>query len=390
MNKWREKFNHTATLENFGYFIIFCLPLYLIKVAFFIPTNLLEILMAIFLIIFIVDKNNWNKIKVFFKKNTKYLVGFLLLAAGFLISTLVNENIDKGLGIIKGWIVLPFIFSLAMVILLEKEKRSNIFRVFYFSTLLVALFGLIFIFFEQTTYDGRLKVFFNSPNYLAMYLVPGALWGVLALRKKVWISYLFLAILFCALFFTYSYLAWLAIGGTLIGIGIRAQEMAPKKLLWIGMALVFIFLAITLRTEKTKDLMSLNSRSSIVSRGMIWRSAGKILSENWLWGIGPSNFQESYLAKQKDYPPYLEWAVPHPHSLYLAFWLEGGFLGIFSFLILLFWWFREYILQNKKETILGIVSLSIVLYALLHGVADTTYFKNDLSVIFWLAFLSLL
>ena len=25
---------------------------------------------------------------------------------------------------------------------------------------------------------------------------------------------------------------------------------------------------------------------------------------------------------QKHFPPYLEWAVPQPHNLYLAFWLQ--------------------------------------------------------------------
>ena len=138
-----------------------------------------------------------------------------------------------------------------------------------------------------------------------------------------------------------------------------------------------------------KDIISFNERSSIASRVIIWKSAGKMLSDNGFLGIGPNNFQERYLLNQKYYPPYLEWAVPHPHSTYLAFWLGGGVVAFLTFLIMLFWWFREYICQNKKETILGIVSLGIITYFLFHGIADTTYFKNDLAVIFWLAFFSL-
>lgn len=35
-------------------------------------------------------------------------------------------------------------------------------------------------------------------------------------------------------------------------------------------------------------------------------------------------------------------------------------------------------------------SLGIMFYFLLHGLVDTTYFKNDLAVIFWLNFMMLL
>ncbi len=35
------------------------------------------------------------------------------------------------------------------------------------------------------------------------------------------------------------------------------------------------------------------------------------------------------------------------------------------------------------------ISLAIMLYILLHGLVDTTYFKNDLAVVFWMCFLVL-
>jgi len=33
--------------------------------------------------------------------------------------------------------------------------------------------------------------------------------------------------------------------------------------------------------------------------------------------------------------------------------------------------------------------LGVMLYVLVHGIFDTTYFKNDLAVVFWLNFLAL-
>ena len=121
---------------------------------------------------------------------------------------------------------------------------------------------------------------------------------------------------------------------------------------------------------------------------MIWRSAIRIISDNWIFGIGPGNFQEKYLEYQKYYPPYLEWAVPHPHNIFLTFWISGGGLALGGFLWLIFLYFQD-ILEIKKTDALRLVSLGWMLYFLLHGMVDTTYFKNDLAVLFWMAFLAI-
>jgi len=123
---------------------------------------------------------------------------------------------------------------------------------------------------------------------------------------------------------------------------------------------------------------------------MIWKSAGKILEDHPLWGSGPGNFQIKYLEYQKYFPPYLEWAVPQPHNLYLAFWLQTGILGIVGFLVLIAKWIKNVIriIKNHQNGNLQIASVlaGIMLYILIHGIADTTYWKNDLALIFWTIF----
>ena len=112
-----------------------------------------------------------------------------------------------------------------------------------------------------------------------------------------------------------------------------------------------------------------------------------MLENNWLLGIGPGNFQTIYLDYQKYYPHYLEWAVPHPHSMYLAFWLYGGFLGLVGFLGLAYFFLRD-IFKGDKSPV-RLMALGIMVYFLIHGVFDTAYFKNDLSLVFWMCFLVL-
>jgi O-antigen ligase len=72
--------------------------------------------------------------------------------------------------------------------------------------------------------------------------------------------------------------------------------------------------------------------------------------------------------------------VPQPHNLYLAFLLQTGIIGFIGFILLLFWFFRAGIMNHES----GIILMSVMVYILVHGLVDTTYWKNDLAVIFWL------
>jgi O-antigen ligase len=115
---------------------------------------------------------------------------------------------------------------------------------------------------------------------------------------------------------------------------------------------------------------------------MIWRAGAEMLKTDWLCGIGPGMFQERYLALQEQFPPYLEWAVPHPHNLLWAVWLSTGLLGLAGFIGLLLMVFRK--IQNQEpKTQAYQIAASVALAAILvHGIVDTTVLKNDLSILF--------
>ena len=116
------------------------------------------------------------------------------------------------------------------------------------------------------------------------------------------------------------------------------------------------------------------------SRLIIWQSAGTIIKDHSLIGIGPGMFQRYYLDYQAKFPPYLEWAVPQPHNLFLAFWLQTGLLGLIGFIWLLFNFFGSV----TPKSLLSVVLMAAMIYILIHGLVDTTYWKNDLAIIFWL------
>lgn len=381
------------SLENLIYLTIFFLPIYLIRFSIFgFSTNVLDWLLFACLVVGAIFHRDKIITKLLLRKEISavFLVG--LIFSGFVVSVLVNRNYATGLGIIKSWFLLPIAFAFLSKAVIREDRLKNIFFVYYFSAFFVALISLTYFFCGAVTFDGRLQGFFNSPNYLAMYLAPAIfvlyqlLFWAQSLKRKLGVLFCGVAIL-SALFLTQSYASWLAIFVAFSFVFLLEQKIYWRKLLVIALILVAIIFS-QLGEDKFSKLVNLENRSSLSSRKMIWRSTEKILKDNWLWGIGAGNFQTKYLAEQKNFPPYLEWAVPHPHNLYLAFWLYGGIGSLLSFLLLLCFWFYR-VLRIQKKSQLKFIVLGIMVYVLLHGVVDTTYFKNDLAVIFWLLFVLL-
>jgi O-antigen ligase len=112
-----------------------------------------------------------------------------------------------------------------------------------------------------------------------------------------------------------------------------------------------------------------------------------LIQQHPITGIGPNTFEPQYrLEVPKHYWPPLEWLVAQPHNLYLALWLETGFLGAISFLALVVWWIRA--VWRRSQTLPDIerdvcrASVVALVAILIHGLFDTPYFKNDLAMEF--------
>lgn len=377
------------SLENSICLVVFFLPSYLIKINFFIfPTNLLEILIGIIFLAWLFSKKSRTGFKKIFLENITFFFGFFLIFFGLLISTFLNDSWKIGLGIIKGWFLIPLVFVFMARTAVPKEKMEKIWEVYYFSSFFIAVISLVYLSFGKITYDGRLSGFFNSPNYLAMQLAPAIIiffalfYSKKLSRQKKYLLFFSLPFILLSFYLTYSYAAWLAVALSILSILSVQKEICIKICI-----IILIFFSLQFSSEKFNDLINFDKRSSISSRLIIWRSSEKILQDNFVFGIGPGNFQEKYLEYQKYFPLYLEWAVPHPHNIYLAFWLSGGLLGIIGFLSLIFFWLRKAFGQKEKSFFL-LASIGIMLYILLHGFFDTTYFKNDLAIVFWLCFIA--
>ena len=402
--------------KNLVWLSIFSAPLYSIKFSFLgIPINIPEVLIITAFVFWLAENKKFSW-KIFYIRYKVFLAGIFLMLLGLVISALINPNRLAEWGIIKSWFVIPLVLS--FVLLNEvKSKRDieNIFKALYFSAAAISFIGLIYFFKGDLTYDFRLKAFFLSPNYLAMFLSPAVFAGnyfivsriknglrhLIEKRAAIILFILLLlsqAAVLSALYLTYSYAAWTAVILSFIIVNLIIKNGEIFKKIKVAAVLLIILSTILITqagNSKFNELFNwqASSRSSLASRIMIWQSAEKILEDNFLWGIGPGNFQSEYLEYQKYFPPYLEWAVPQPHNLCLAFWLQGGILGLAGFLYLVFYWIREImkIIRSKISSEndfkkIAPVLLGIMIYILLHGIVDTPYWKNDLAIVFWTIF----
>ena len=379
--------------------VLFLAPLYLFKIIIAgLPLTVLELLILVIFIIWLIKKTKINLLFDPFKKIDfgEIWLPILLILAGILIATMFSSDVKTSAGILKSWFIEPIIFGVILIDSIGTKKQvGKLMHAILFSGTLVALISLGCLPTSQLTFDGRLRAFFLSPNQLAMYLAPSiliCLGFLLQNKNKRWRG----AAAWCVLplgisfYFTFSYAAWF---GVLVALAImffvfaKWQGDKTKKALLACLLLLAILVAIfgylQWRSPKLSDLLY-SSRSSFQSRLTIWRSASEILKTHWFLGIGPGLFQKYYLEYQKYFPPYLEWAVPQPHNLFLAFWLQTGLLGLAGFVWLLISFFRKTLksLFKTKQPLLLILA-AVMIYILVHGLADTTYWKNDLALIFW-------
>lgn len=368
-----------------------------------IKTNLFELLVLFTFLATIFTLNQKSEKGI--RKSDTVLALLLLLAA--IISSGVSHFDTQSLGIVKGWFLIPIIYAWILVKNFDFKQTYKISLALYISLLLVTfiallqkigLFSTIFYqvadsSFDQYLQQGRLFGVFESPNYLAMFLVPVMLLsfpGVVALKDKS-LKYVCMFLYVLPLFVLYLTASRAGVIALLVS-GIFARLLYGGKNIFSG-AKPYLAIFITSFIALLNILYLFfsvhgyqTSRGGDLVRIEIYKYSIQILKGDWLFGIGLGNFQDKVAVLSASNSIFqsngLSYAL-HPHNLFLAIWLNLGLLGILVFMYLL------YIIISKLASRLTLISVSVLsalTAILIHGLFDTTYFKNDLSAIFWLIF----
>lgn len=361
-------------LEKLIYLIVLCLPTYLIRFSFFgIPFTFLEALILLLFALFLI------KTKCRFTLGSyKYIIySFIIIS---LISCLVSINNIAALGLLKAYILEPVLFFI--VVINVKPKFSNIAKVLGWSAIFVSLIALVQYF---TGYgipapwnikgaDFRLTSVYEYPNAIGLYLTPIIvlmLSNIIIIKKNIYFSVIVLIFSLFAIMGAQTQGAYLAILASLIFLGFFTKW----KKIFIGGLLIGIIIMFVV--PSINEVITFQDTSGDV-RLALWQGTWNLIKDRPLFGAGLASFQELY--PQYKLAKHVE-ALLYPHNIFLDFWVELGLFG----LIWLFWVLIKFYKtdwQEKKPK--NIVLMAMMLAIIIYGLVDVTYFKNDLSVLFWL------
>lgn len=304
------------------------------------------------------------------------------------------------LGALKSWIVFPVIFGILLFQVVQDDfDRRRVLMFWYLGIVAVATVSMTSFPFVHVTYDGRLASYFPSPNHLALFLEAGVpigsyflLEGLKAARVRPFlrVSVSLLPVV-VVLLRTGSLGALVAVLIGTIVVASSSFRLKRKTGFFVAAFCTLIVLAPAVFVGTSwRTLETGQVRSSTASRVMIWNVSARLLSEHPILGIGSRNFERAYLDMQPQFPTYLEWAVPHPQNLILAVWLSTGVIGLAGFVIMLVFlikrsWHSAFGSRMKVCGMAGVV-LSLLVTFFVHGLVDTPFFKNDLSLMFFAVF----
>ena len=367
-----------------------------------IPFTVLEafcyLLFGMWLISVITGKSElvWDK------TTKKYWYGAFFIIIGVTLGVIAapsHINLPSGemlnakrvaLGVWKGWVMAPMLyFAVLSQFLKTRSDTERLSRSYIYSAAVIGIISHILgLFADGITVDLRLRGFYESANYLALFIVPAILLNIYFVVKhketKKIIRYFDVAsltVLLYTLFFTQSYAGIIAVFGSL-GLStmyyLFKEKKHRKKLAVSVIALFIIFAGVVLsqvNSPKFRQALDYKNRSSTSVRLEIYRTSVDLIKMHPFFGFGPGLFQANYQNQAPitlQHAP-LEWNMPHPHNVFLAFWMNAGLVGLIAFILIL-------IFAHQKFTYPLIALWGI----LIHGLFDMPFWKNDLAMIFWL------
>ena len=379
------------------YFIFACLPAYLIRFQVLgLPMTLLEVMILIVFLALIVTKQ-LDRQKIFGNKLLAPTIIILLVATG---SVFVSPNKLAALGIWKAYFLEPIIFFFCLISIVKDRKTLiNVFYALGLSAIYLSLIAIWQKFLGGSwgvptaflNHDGtvdRATAVFGYPNALGLYLGPIIILYALLLWEK---SKTHLILAFKISVVVLSFIAILLAQSegaifSVIAICLLAAIINKKTRIWSLLILIIGLIMFFAHPGFHSWLMSkllIHDYSGGIRR-LMWQETINMLKDNWLWGAGLAGYQTKIIPYHihKFFEIYL-----YPHNIALNFWSELGILGLLSFLYLAVKNFlinMKGIIKNYEGKMISLALIAIMLQMIIHGLVDAPYFKNDLSVMFWL------
>lgn len=400
------------------------------------------VLFVVWLIKTILDKQ-----KITFSKY-KWWILFLLIVVT--LSVFVSESRLAAWGIWKAYFIEPILFFLVFINIIKTKKDwSLVVGALYFSALFVAIPAVIQKFtgwgipneFWRNEATRRVTSWYGFPNAVGLYLAPiGMFFAGLLMQNKIKGIEIFKQKGFVGTALELSprkILFWKLIPGIILFVLIVLSLIfagSEGALIGLAAGLIFLGLVYPYRLTRIATVVCLllalmvcflvpNIRGYALEKFTMSDRSGQIRQQQWketfsmlkndhqVLGGGLANYQTAikpyhaegiWIEDQND-PAWLEkirtseefrikaWQPTeiylYPHNILLNFWSEIGLFGAGIMLVLMLKLWLGYLRvkspENKK---MYLILMSVFVVILVHGLVDVPYFKNDLSVFWWLLF----
>lgn len=361
----------------------FFLPLYVVRFQIGpIPTTLLEIFFAVWLIAYVKERG-LNGFREGWHRLGEWRWPAIAWIAATFIAVFVAPSLLSAFGLWRAFVLEPLIVFVMLADLVRDEAAAKQIRTSLFWTV-IALAAIAVVQFASGWWipspwnvailDGRRATgIFPYPNALALFVGPIGAWAfAMWTRKKSFLLGLTWAASSAAILLARSD------GGVIAFASVAAlallMEKRTRRWTAIAIATVMLFVALVpFARDPLWKLVSFQGWSGQV-RVTMWRETVEMLKDRPIFGAGfggyPTVFDPYHQAR------YIE-IFQYPHNILLNFWSETGVLGVIAFGWIAWTWIA---LGYRR----GFVASAPALGILIHGLVDVPYFKNDLAMLFWL------
>ena len=363
-------------------------------------------------------------------KNNSFFWPIIIILVVATFSTIISPDFIKAAGWWKAYFIEPILFYILLINLIKtKNDRQNIFWALGWSALYLSLMaGWQFFsgwnmpeaFLKTNGSVDRVVSIFGYPNALGLYLGPIIIlftgWLFFYPQKKIiQLAKLIIILLsFITIVLAKSEAAILSVLAVWLmgGLIYPVKSQLPinnmdnitinnsiisrifkrlyltgviKKTRYYFLALTVLMILISIFVPAVNSYLSekilLQDYSGFIRR-LIWGESWTMLKDNWFLGAGLAGYQSKIVPYHlPTFEIYL-----YPHNIILNFWSELGLMGLLVFIYLLgkFFWvnFKAYL--KNKNNLLNLTLALVIIQLIIHGLVDVPFFKNDLSVLFWL------
>jgi O-antigen ligase len=320
----------------------------------------------------------------------------LLLFAG-LISIAVSTDHLGAIGFYRAYFIEPVVLFYVAIDLMRKPNDFRIVLLgFAIGTTIFSILNLgAWVIAIKNHVDINLgnapEALYTSPNSVAIFMEPAvAIAAGFVLysnhRRDRTLALVWLAFVLASMIATLSRAGMLTLV-VLVLVAVITMRRTRLKLAILGAGIVggiavlqipFVYKRLYRQFDPSYPYNTFEGRLQI------WSDTLRMLRARPIFGSGLRAYEtvmRAYVAP--GHTPEL-----YPHNLFLAMWAELGLLGLIAFvalLAILLWrgWSSYAIADGLAKPLLWGTSTAFIAVAV-HGMFDTPYFNNDISVEFWL------